>query len=198
MRFKGKLKRWNDDRGFGFIDPIQGGEEIFVHIKAFSFRSRRPQVNDLLWFEIELGPDGKKRAKTVEFVRKTSKVNHEPSAQRGIVTLLAISALVLAGIAWQAPLVLLAIYLGASAVTFFAYAQDKLAAQQGARRTRESTLHLLALAGGWPGALLAQQFLHHKSRKREFRAPFWATVILNVAGFVLFCSPMGQTVWDAL
>src|SRR5574338_558739 len=93
MRFKGKLKSWNDDRGFGFIDPIQGGEQIFVHIKAFSPRSIRPQVNELLWFEIELGPEGKKRAKNVEFVRKIaghSKIQLEPSVQRGAVTLIAI------------------------------------------------------------------------------------------------------------
>lgn len=59
MRFKGKLKSWNEDRGFGFIDPIQGGQEIFVHITAFGPRSGRPQVNELPWFEIELGPQGK-------------------------------------------------------------------------------------------------------------------------------------------
>jgi uncharacterized membrane protein YsdA (DUF1294 family)/cold shock CspA family protein len=202
MRFKGKLKSWNDDRGFGFIDPIQGGGEIFVHIKAFSPRSRRPQVNELLWFEIELGPEGKKRAKNVEFVRKIgdrSRTQLESSAPRGIGTLVAIPGFVLlymvVGIVWQPPLVLAAIYIGASVVTFFAYAKDKSAAQRNEWRTAETTLHLLAFAGGWPGALLAQQFLRHKSTKREFRACFWTTVILNVAGFVLFCSPVGQSLW---
>ncbi len=52
-------------------------------------------------------------------------------------------------------------------------------------------MHTLALAGGWPGALLAQQWLRHKSAKQEFRAVFWATVVLNVAGLVLLCSPWG-------
>ena len=50
----------------------------------------------------------------------------------------------------------------------------------------------MALAGGWPGALLAQQWLRHKSAKREFRAVFWATLVLNVAGLVLLCSPWGR------
>jgi uncharacterized membrane protein YsdA (DUF1294 family) len=85
-----------------------------------------------------------------------------------------------------------AIYVGVSIVTFLAYAQDKSAAQQRARRTPEGTLHLLAFAGGWPGALLAQQLLRHKSKKPEFRTVFWATVMLNVAGFVLFCSPLRE------
>ena len=48
----------------------------------------------------------------------------------------------------------------------------------------QGRLHLLALAGGWPGALLAQQFLRHKSAKASFRTVFWATVVLNVAAFV--------------
>lgn len=208
MRFKGKLKSWNDDRGFGFIDPIQGGEEIFVHIKAFGPQSSRPRVNELLWFEIEPGPQGKKRAKNVEFVRKiagggkVARINRKPAAQRGSASLVAIPVFVVlyvvVGFAWQPPLVLAVIYLGVSAVTFVAYAKDKAAAQRGGWRTAEATLHLLAFACGWPGALLAQQFLRHKSTKPEFRAFFWTTVILNVAGFVLFSSPMGQTVWTAI
>jgi uncharacterized membrane protein YsdA (DUF1294 family) len=48
----------------------------------------------------------------------------------------------------------------------------------------------LALAGGWPGALLAQQVLRHKSTKREFRQVFWATVLLNVVGFIVLASPL--------
>lgn len=205
MRFKGKLKSWDDDRGFGFIDPIQGGEQIFVHIKAFSPRSIRPQGDDLLWFEIERGPEGKKRAKNVDLVRKIadhSKIQLEPSVQRGTLTLIAIPGFfvlyVVVGMIWQPPLVLAAIYVGASVITFLAYAKDKRAAQRNAWRTSETMLHLLAFAGGWPGALVAQQVLRHKSTKREFRVGFWTTVILNVAGFVLFCSPVGQSLWAAI
>ena len=68
---------------------------------------------------------------------------------------------------------------------------DKAAAQAGRWRTSEATLHLLALAGGWPGALLAQHWLRHKSAKRAFRAVFWVTVVLNVTGLVVVCSPWG-------
>lgn len=93
---------------------------------------------------------------------------------------------------------LAAIYLGASVITFLAYARDKAAAGSGSRRTPETTLHGLALACGWPGALLAQQVLRHKSSKLEFRSTFWGTVVLNVAGFVVLCSPLGRSVWAAL
>ena len=45
------------------------------------------------------------------------------------------------------------------------------------------TLHGLSLIGGWPGALIAQQVLRHKSRKEEFRFVFWLTVVINVGVF---------------
>lgn len=67
-----------------------------------------------------------------------------------------------------------------SAITFLAYAQDKSAAQHNRWRTKESTLHGLALIGGWPGALLAQKFLRHKSSKASFQRVFWVTVVVNV------------------
>jgi cold shock CspA family protein len=53
MRFAGVLKSWQDERGFGFIAPEQGGQEIFVHIKACRFRGARPQVGQSVTFEVE-------------------------------------------------------------------------------------------------------------------------------------------------
>lgn len=58
MRFEGKLKSWNDERGFGFIESTQGGQDIFVHVKAFTTRTGRPQINQVFSFEVELGPQG--------------------------------------------------------------------------------------------------------------------------------------------
>lgn len=81
------------------------------------------------------------------------------------------------------PMALL-LYLGTSLVAFAAYAIDKAAAVAGRWRTPEQTLHLLALAGGWPGALLAQQLLHHKTRKPGFVAVFWLTVVVNTVAFL--------------
>ena len=74
-------------------------------------------------------------------------------------------------------------YAVASLVCFALYAHDKSAARRGNRRTPERHLLLLGLAGGWPGALLAQQWLRHKTVKRPFRQLFWLTVVVNVAGF---------------
>lgn len=79
------------------------------------------------------------------------------------------------------PVGIVGIYLTLSLLTFIAYAIDKSAAKGGRWRTKESTLHLLALMGGWPGALFAQNLLRHKSVKASFRNVFWLTVVVNLA-----------------
>ncbi len=75
-------------------------------------------------------------------------------------------------------------FVGISVATYLAYWWDKSAARNGRWRTPESTLHILALAGGWPGALIAQQVLRHKTQKRAFRLVFWLTVLVNMAVLV--------------
>jgi len=49
---------------------------------------------------------------------------------------------------------------------------------------------LLGLAGGWPGAIVAQQVLRHKSNKVSFRSAFWVTVMLNALVFLALSSPL--------
>lgn len=66
MRFDGKLEKWNDDRGFGFITPLHGGEPVFVHVSAFLRDGQRPKLGELLTFEVEPSGDGKKRAINVQ------------------------------------------------------------------------------------------------------------------------------------
>lgn len=76
---------------------------------------------------------------------------------------------------------LLVLYVAASLCAIIAYAWDKAAAKADKQRIPEAFLHLLALAGGWPGALLAQQLFRHKTVKTSFRMVFWLTVLLNLA-----------------
>jgi cold shock CspA family protein len=52
-RIEGSLSRWNDDRGFGFITPRQGGSDVFVHVSAFPRDGRRPCIGEPLSFEVE-------------------------------------------------------------------------------------------------------------------------------------------------
>lgn len=198
MRFEGKLTSWNDERGFGRIEPTQGGEPIFVHVSAWPRAAGRPQLGQTLSFEVELSSKGK-RAKNVQpntVRREAAQSDRAASAQWGTATLFAVPAflvvyLVVAAV-WKLPLWVAGLYLALSIATFLAYATDKSAASSGAWRTPENTLHMLAVAGGWPGALLAQQFLRHKSTKQPFRQVFWATALLNVLGLVFLASPMRQ------
>lgn len=73
---------------------------------------------------------------------------------------------------------------GVTVLTFLIYAWDKRKAKQSAykkvNRVSERTLHLLALFGGWPGALLAQQLIRHKSQKRAFITVLWICILINV------------------
>lgn len=204
MRFEGRLTRWDDARGFGFIEPDQGGDAVFVHVKAILDRGGRPQPGLRYSFEIEPGPQGRKRALNVRPLRAARPIAPRRTASTpwGTATLFVLPGFLglylLVAALWLPPAWLALAYLAASLVTFAAYALDKAAAARRDRRTPENTLHLLALAGGWPGALLAQQWLRHKSVKADFRATFWATVVLNVTGFVVACSPMARPFWAQL
>jgi uncharacterized membrane protein YsdA (DUF1294 family) len=88
-----------------------------------------------------------------------------------------------AALAFSLPSAVGLAYVLASVACFALYALDKAAARRGGRRTPERHLLLLGLAGGWPGALLAQQWLRHKTVKTPFKHVFWLTVAVNLAGF---------------
>lgn len=92
-------------------------------------------------------------------------------------------------LAGKLPLAVLGLYIGASLAAFIAYAADKSAARNERWRVPENTLHLLALLGGWPGALIAQNRLRHKSSKTSFLVVFWATVLLNSGALGCLLSP---------
>jgi uncharacterized membrane protein YsdA (DUF1294 family) len=65
----------------------------------------------------------------------------------------------------------------ASGITFVYYGYDKMQARNLEWRVKEVTLHMLALAGGWPGALLGMHYFQHKTRKTRFQIVFWTTVL---------------------
>lgn len=79
------------------------------------------------------------------------------------------------------PLIALGVLLLISLLTFFVYGFDKHAAETGRWRTQESTLHLLSLIGGWPGAGCAQRVFRHKLRKPSFITVYWATALAHIA-----------------
>ena len=72
-----------------------------------------------------------------------------------------------------------AIYLGMSLLSFCLYWRDKRQAQAGGQRIPEKILHGSELLGGWPGALVGQQVLRHKTRKVSYQLVFWLIVLLH-------------------
>ena len=74
----------------------------------------------------------------------------------------------------------LAVVVSLSLVAFVAYGFDKRRAQKDGRRVPEKTLHLMALFGGWPGALIGQKVFRHKTQKIGFRIVFWLCVALHL------------------
>lgn len=90
------------------------------------------------------------------------------------------------------PFVVLIAYLIGSCVAYLAYVFDKAASLKGQWRTSENSLHLFSLVGGWPGAMLAQRTLRHKTQKQSFQVTYWATVVLNCAALGWLLSPTGM------
>lgn len=96
MRFEGKLKDWNEERGFGHIEPSLGGQEVFIHVKAFVSREVQPRVDQMLSFEIKLDPQGQRRAAKVKALNRAKGLHgsQDEPATGGPSRWLAIAALV--------------------------------------------------------------------------------------------------------
>ena len=199
---QGHIKKWQDDKGFGFIETA-AGESVFFHVSAFKAQ-RRPEIGEQVVFTVGQDNQGRLQAKDVQelsfvqqkMAQKNQKIrqrNHKRSAQAefeagqkkrlflgigfyGVVILLA----VMNKLSW----LVIAWYVILGVITYGMYAKDKAAAQNGDWRTPESTLHLLSTLGGWVGALVAQTYLRHKSQKPEFRIVYYLTVIINLAGLL--------------
>ena len=191
MRRQGRVVEWNDEHGFGFAEPHEGGARVFVHVSAFGSRSPRPAVGDLITYSPESDERGRPRASRVRLVGKRKPARARGSAGQGISvfeSILVLGYLAVLCSAVAGDRLHFAVPLGVilmSLVTYIVYGLDKSAARRGAWRTPESTLHFLALLGGWPGALVAQRRFRHKSRKAGFQAVFWATVVLNLISLVV-------------
>jgi uncharacterized membrane protein YsdA (DUF1294 family)/cold shock CspA family protein len=181
------LTDWNDDRGFGFIKATTGDSRVFVHVSAFP-HGRRPVVGSEVSYAELRDESGRPRAGAVQY--RTPPHTRRPRRD-GTLLRLAVAAsffalLISLVVLDKMPVTLLATCGLLSVVAFFMYGEDKSAAEQGRWRTPESTLHLLALLGGWPGALVARRFFRHKTTKQPFRTIFWITVVVNCVALTWF------------
>lgn len=155
--YKGKLTKWNDKRGFGFIQPEDRSQEIFLHISELKDLTRRPQVGDTIYYHAEK-KDGKLRAYNafiLEARDKPSSLSKSESKRISsdvnkysfpILEVLLLSILPLIGslhFAWitvnPIPLIL---YPVISLITFLLYNEDKSRAKRGEWRISEKMLHI--------------------------------------------------------
>ena len=205
MEVRGHVTRWDDDKGFGFIAPEQGGAAVFAHISAMR-GERRPRVGDRVLFVPGAGEGGRPRAQHIRLegelsldqpsIRKrpvraarttsgSARGRSKPQPVAGAYWLVLLACLVvpIAGVWHLAGSLggpwLLAWYPAMSLISYLQYAHDKRQAQRGGSRVAERSLHLIELAGGWPGALLAQQCLRHKTRKLSYQVTFWLIVLAH-------------------
>lgn len=73
MRYQGKIVKWFDAKGYGFIKEVDEDCQIFVHISAFPLGQSKPKVDELVSFEIEDGVKGK-QAYNVQYVNRAKHV----------------------------------------------------------------------------------------------------------------------------
>ena len=204
MEQQGVLRSWDDDKGFGFIRGADG--DYFVHISSVR-GEQRPQQGETVFFVA--GKDEKGRLRAVHMrgaalsidrpaIRRkpttASQPNQatyrprrqtQPNIKRTLILLTGVCAAPLMG-AWQLferngtfwPLL---VYAGMSMLSIFQYWHDKQNAQNREWRTPEKQLHTVELLGGWPGALLAQQLLRHKTQKASYQGVFWLIILIHQA-----------------
>ena len=208
-RQQGRITKWQDDKGFGFIET-EAGESVFFHVSEFK-ASRRPANGNEVVFTVAQDNQGRLQAKQVQeldFVKqkmaeKNSQIRQRNSRKsqqadfeegqnkRAFLGIGFYGVLILLAFTGELSWLVVGWYVLLGILTYLTYAKDKRAAQSDGWRTPESTLHLLSALGGWVGALVAQTYLRHKSQKPEFRMAYYLTVVINLAGLLFVMAGEG-------
>lgn len=195
----GEVVRWDNDRGFGFIAPDDGGSNVFVHVSDLAPGSPRPHVGDRVDYALERDDRGRMHAARVA-VHGAADDRVAPVRRRpqrwSVIEMLAVlgfAVMLATGVLLYDMSIAIPLVVGlVSLVTAFAYADDKRRAEEGRWRTSESSLLLLCLLGGWPGAIAAMRWYRHKTTKASFVGAFWVTVFVTLIAFTLIAFPAAR------
>ncbi len=192
----GVISNWNEEKAFGFIIPKSGGKSLFFHINDYSRRHKLPLKNLEVEFSISTDQKGRRCAIAVTPLKGHKNNGRELRQKLFSLVLFSAFSFVLYYLfeSRLIPIEIVCLYAIMSVVAFLMYAKDKKSAEWGKWRTPESTLHTLAVLGGWPGAKVAQGFLRHKSKKISFRTTYWVTVAVNCGALYWLITPKGS-VW---
>lgn len=178
----GRLIKWADDRGFGFIQPEDGGDTVFVHISGFLPSGRRPAEGDIVRYQMDFSG---RRSKAVEVKLKGLPLPDTVVVAYGV-AILCLTVLflhILGLVELRAPIVA---YLVMSIITFGFYYVDKNRAASQRWRLHGTSLHVLEAIGGWPGALLAMAMLRHLTRKSDHLTILLAIVAIHLGAWLLW------------
>ena len=199
MRFQGKITEWRDEQGFGFVSQNGDGKRVFIHVKSFTRRARRPVLGDVITYRIAI-ENGRESAQDVAYAAAVGATARKPfgKSENGSLWIwlasLYLTLLCIAVMMRSLPWTVLGYIATINLLTYLAYALDKKAARSDAWRTPEGRLHFLGLMGGWPAGLLAQKRLRHKSSKSSFQTVYKATVLLHLTGVIWLFSSYGAHV----
>jgi uncharacterized membrane protein YsdA (DUF1294 family)/cold shock CspA family protein len=173
----GIICQWHDKKGYGFIKPnLSDKHQYFFHISDVS--GERAVIKNGVRVSFNLDDGGSRGLKAVN-VTLSARSNTLMRLSR-VALYAGLPLLILSFWARTEPW-LVVVYWLMSLITYFAYWSDKNKAKNGRWRTPESSLHLLELLGGWPGALAAQRVFRHKIRKLSYQLVFWLIVTVHVA-----------------
>ena len=203
MKSKGKVINWNDTKGYGFIEPNSGGDHVFAHVSDFKARNRRPVNGDQITCELKHEGNNRYKAININYLlHEKGLYKHKYSNFRGnfgiffvLVFFISISVAIYLD---KLPLIISYVYMIMSFLTFNVYAIDKSAAKNRRWRIKESTLQFLSVCCGWPGGLIAQKLLRHKTIKQDFQLIFKVTIIINIAVLLWLQIYSGEVFLDLL
>jgi uncharacterized membrane protein YsdA (DUF1294 family)/cold shock CspA family protein len=172
----GRIVEWHRDLGYGYVE--HDGGRVFLHVRDFSQRYGTPAVGDKVAFIYGKDAEGRTCAREARQLGGGGRLGVRQALL--LVALLILPGLAIAHNASHLDLRYALGYLAAiSLVTFLLYWSDKRRARTEASRIPESYLHLAEIAGGWPGAYVAQCWLRHKRSKASYQIFYWLIVALH-------------------
>lgn len=187
----GKIAKWDDERGYGFITPHEGGRQVFFHISSLAKGLKRPLGGEVVSYELAYDENDRPQALYVAYIGVAASSSEKVALSPAALAAGAVGLVVVLITLQRTPSYALA-YPVMSVLSFINYAADKSAANKADWRISERALLLVDLLCGWPGGLLAQQTLRHKTRKASFQVMFWVTVVANVAAVALIATALSQ------
>lgn len=203
MRYQGKIIKWHDNKGYGFVRATSDSKNVFLHISDIHRLNKRPEINELVSYELMKDARGRFRATHVVYQTQSATIRNTEQPTKLNSTFLVFILMFFTLVTERTlkgflPVTFTLILFGVNLILFLYYYQDKTSAMKKTSRTPESTLHWLSLIGGWPSAYVAQKLFNHKHKKQSFLVTYRLTVLINCSAVMLYSLPYLQNMLISL